>query len=82
MTVTYEEKIAALRRLYHACPDVLTPYGVAKWTHKSKNTIYGLIKTGTLAAYPYHGKYLIAKEDLIEYMARTSDGAVMRFGKQ
>ncbi len=44
--MTTEEKITALERLLRKCPDVLTPYGAAKWMHMSKNTVYALIREG------------------------------------
>lgn len=67
------ERITALERLFRKCPDVLTPYSAAKWLHKSKNTIYELVKEGKLVAYQYRGGYIISKADLIEYMAATTD---------
>ena len=35
--------------------------------------VYDLLKTERLKSYVYHGKFLIAKADLIEYMADTTD---------
>ena len=67
------ERIIALERLFRKCPDVLTPLGVAKWLHMSKNTIYELIKEVKLIAYQYRGGYLISKADLIDYIAATTD---------
>ena len=70
-----EEKITALERLLRKCPDVLTPYGAARWMHMSKNTVYALIRDGKLTAYQYRGGYLISKADIIDYMAATTDDA-------
>ena len=72
--MTYEEKIESLRHLLREAPDVLSPLQIARWTHQSKNTVYALIKSGRLTAYAYHGGFLVAKVDLIEYMADTTDG--------
>ena len=77
---TEEQKRAGLEHLLKGCPDVLTPIGVARRTHQSKNTVYELIKTGELTAYPYRGKLLISKADLIDYMAEHSDDETGKFG--
>ncbi len=79
--MTTEEKITALERLLRKCPDVLTPYGAAKWMHMSKNTIYSLIREGKLTAYQYRGGFLISKADIIDYMAATTDDAPEWEGK-
>ena len=71
--MTDKQKRAGLERLLRKCPDVLTPVGAAHWTHQSKNTIYELIKENALPAYNYCGGFLIAKEDLIEYMVAHTD---------
>lgn len=71
--MTTEEKQTALEHLFRKCPDVLTVIGAAKWTHMSKNTLHALIKQGKLIAYPYRGKLLISKADLIDYLVATSD---------
>ena len=79
--MTTEEKITALERLFRKCPDVLTPYGAARWMHMSKNTVYALIHEGKLPAYQYRGGFLISKADIIEYMATTTDDAPKWNGK-
>lgn len=71
--MTYEEKIAGLESLLRGAPEVLSPLQAARRTHQSKNTVYDLLKTERLKSYVYHGKFLIAKADLIEYMADTTD---------
>ena len=81
--MTYEEKIEGLESLLRGAPEVLSPLQGARWTHQSKNTVYDLIKTERLKFYVYHGKFLIAKADLIEYMADTTDdmsGKRLRIG--
>ena len=55
-----EQKASGLRRLLRDCPDVLTPRKVASWTHQSKNTVYALIHSGALPAYPYRGGFQFA----------------------
>ena len=79
--MTTEEKIIALERLLRKYPDVLTPYGAARWMHISKNTVYALIREGKLNAYQYRGGFLISKADIIDYMAATTDDASEWDGK-
>lgn len=71
--MTDEEKRAGLEQLLRGCPDILTPYSAARWTHHSKNTIYKLIHKGELPAYLYHGNLLISKLDVIDYMVAHTD---------
>ena len=74
-----EQKTSGLRRLLRDCPEVLTPIQAARWTHQSKNTVYALIHSGALPAYPYR-----SKSDLIDYLAAHTDDKPAwqdRFGK-
>lgn len=69
--MTNEERIAKrkeLERLLRKCPEILTPPPAAKWTPFGKNRIYELIHRGDLRAFVYRGGYIIAKEDLIDYL--------------
>ena len=73
--MTAEERKNAYARLLRKCPEVLTPRMVARWTHQRKNTVYAGIKCGDIPAVPYRGGYLIAKADLIDYMAAHAEDA-------
>ena len=82
--MTTEQKTNGLRRLLRDCPEVLTPIQAARWTHMSKNTVYALIHSGALPAYPYRSGFLISKSDLIDYLAAHTDDKPAwqdRFGK-
>ena len=62
-----------LQWLLRGCPDVLSPIQAARWTKKSKNTIYALIKNGELRTFIYRGTHLISKLDLIDYLLFHAD---------
>lgn len=57
-----------LERLFHNCPDIVTPSVAAKWVPFGKNRIYELIHKGELRAFNYRNQFIIAKEDLIGYL--------------
>ena len=71
--MTKEEKIQELERMFKNCPEILTPIKASRFTPIGKNGIYELIKKQELRAFNYRGSYLIAKADLIEYLADHSD---------
>ncbi len=71
--MTKEERIVELRRMLRNCPEMLTPNKVSKWTLIGKNKVYELIKTRELKSFVYRGGYMIAKDDLIEYLADSSE---------
>ena len=54
-------------------PDALSTMKASRCSPLGKNHIYELIKSGELRAFVYKGSYLIAKIDLIEYLADHSD---------
>ena len=71
--MTTEEKRKALESLFRTLPEILCPKQIAGALHQSKNLIYELLKNKELPGYIVHGKYLVAKEDLIEYIIRHGD---------
>lgn len=71
--MTKEEKIIKLERMFKRCPEILTPKKASKWVPFGKNRVYELIKDESLRAFIYRGGYIIAKADLIEYLAEHSD---------
>ena len=80
--MTKEEKIQELERMFKNCPEILTPIKASRFAPIGKNGIYELIKRNELRAFNYRGSYLIAKADLIEYLADHSDDeSPKRFSK-
>jgi len=71
--MTYEERVNELRRLLRQCPEILTPLKACKCSPLGKNKIYELIKKGEIRSFIYQNSYIIAKEDLIEYLALHSN---------
>jgi excisionase family DNA binding protein len=77
--MTNEERREAVARLLKNAPDVLTPREVAKWTRYGKNTVYAMLKDGTLHGYVFRGSYLVGKEDLIDFMVEQTDDIAYRY---
>lgn len=71
--MTRDEKQQTLRSLFRELPDILTPIQVARAIHQSKNLVYEKLKEKILPGYVVHGRYLIAKADLIEYIIEHGD---------
>ena len=71
--MTREEKIVKLEKMLRKAPEVLTPMQASRCSPLGKNRIYGLIKSKELRSFIYRGGYIIAKADLIEYLADHSD---------
>lgn len=67
--MTREEKIEQLERMLVTLPEIMSPLKVSKSVPIGKNRVYELIKTKKLRAFIYQGTYIIAKIDLIEYLA-------------
>lgn len=67
--MTREERIEELERMLRNVPEILSPLKVAKCSPFGKNKVYELIKSKELRAFVYQGSYIIAKIDLIEYIA-------------
>ena len=71
--MTKEEKIIQLTRMLREAPEIMTPIKVSRFSPLGKNYVYELIKTGELRSFIYQQSYIIAKCDLIEYLAEHSD---------
>ena len=71
--MTKEEKIIKLKRMLREAPEIMTPIKVNRFSPLGKNHIYTLIRTGELRSFVYQQSYIIAKCDLIEYLAEHSD---------
>ena len=71
--MTRDEKLQALRSLFRELTDILTPIQVARAIHQSKKLVYEKLKEKELPGYIVHGRYLIAKADLIEYIIEHGD---------
>ncbi len=71
--MTREEKINELERMLANVPEIISPLKASKCSPIGKNRIYELIKKKELRAFEYQGTYIIAKIDLIEYLADHSE---------
>ena len=71
--MTTEEKRMALASLFRELPEIMTPMQIARALHQSKNLVYDKLKEKELPGYIVHGRYLIAKADLIEYIIQHGD---------
>ena len=71
--MTREEKQTALRSQFRELPDIMTPVQIARAIHQSKNLVYEKLKEKELPGCIVHGRYLIAKADLIEYVIEHGD---------
>ena len=79
--MTRQEKIAQFERMLRRAPEIISPMKVARFSPFGKNKVYELIKTKQLKAYAYQNAYIIAKIDLIEYLAdHCEDGGLRYFG--
>jgi len=77
--MTNEERREAVARLLKNAPDVLTPREVTKWSRYGRNTVYAMLKDGTLQGYVFRGGYLVGKEDLIDFMVEHTDDIAHRY---
>ncbi len=75
------DKNTLFASLFRELPEILTPIQIARAIHQSKNLVYEKLKEKELAGYLVHGRYLIAKADLIEYIIEHGDEERLgRFG--
>ena len=70
-----EKHIKALKRLLKGAPEIMSPRQASKWSPLGKNLVYELIHKGELQSFRYRGTFLIAKSDLIDYLATHADDA-------
>lgn len=75
MTTTREERIKEFEKMLRKAPELMSPLKVARCSPFGKNRVYEMIHTGELKAYIYQNTYIIAKIDLIEYLADHCEDA-------
>ena len=66
---TREERIKEFDTMLRNAPEIMSPLKVAKFSPFGKNRVYEMIRTKELKAYRYQNAYIIAKIDLVEYLA-------------
>ena len=80
MKTTREERIKEFETMLRKAPEIMSPLKVAKFSPFGKNRVYEMIKTKELKAYKYQNTYIIAKVDLVEYLAdHCEDGSLRHF---
>lgn len=67
--MTRNEFIIELERMLKNAPDLMTPLKVSKCTPLGKNRVYELIKLGEIRSIIFQNSYIVAKADVIEYLA-------------
>ena len=67
--MTRNEFIIELERMLKNVPDLMTPLKVSKCTPLGKNRVYELIKSGEIRSIIFQNSYIVAKADVIEYLA-------------
>lgn len=81
--MTRNERIAQFEKMLRRAPEIMSPMKVARFSPFGKNKVYELIKTKQLKAYVYQNAYIIAKIDLIEYLAdHCEERGLQSFGIQ
>lgn len=78
MKMTKEEKIKVFERMLKRAPEIMTPGQVIKFSPFGKNKVYRLLKENELPSIIFQGHYIIAKDDLIEYLADSCDKKYFR----
>ena len=78
MTTTREERIKEFEKMLRKAPELMSPLKVSRCSPFGKNRVYEMIHTGELKAYVYQETYIIAKIDLIEYLADHCEEAPKR----
>lgn len=78
MTKTREERIKEFEKMLRKAPELMSPLKVSRCSPFGKNRVYEMIHTGELKAYIYQDAYIIAKIDLIEYLADHCEEATKR----
>lgn len=78
MATTRQEKIKEFEKMLRKAPDIMSPSKAAKCSPFGKNRIYEMIHTGELKAYIYQNTYIVAKIDLIEFLADHCEDANKR----
>ena len=60
-------------------PDLMTPLKVSKCTPLGKNRVYELIKSGEIRSIIFQNSYIVAKADVIEYLAEHAEDKNRRY---
>ena len=76
--MTKEEKVAQFKKMLKNAPEIMTPIKVSRFSPLGRNHVYELIKSGELPVFVYRQTYIIAKDDLIEYLAEHCEDASRR----
>ena len=76
--MTREEKKRELTRMLKKAPEILSPRKAAQWSPLGRNAVYDLIHSEELRSFRYRDSYIIAKDDLIEYLLDHADDADTR----
>lgn len=71
--MTRNEFIIELERMLKNAPDLMTPIKVSKCTPLGKNRVYELIKSGEIRSIIFQNSYIVAKADVIEYLANHAN---------
>ena len=59
-----------MRNMFEDYPDLLTRRQAQELLHMGKNRILGHIQSGRLRAMVLDGRYLIKKEDIVDFINR------------
>lgn len=78
MITDREQKIKEFEKMLRKAPEIMSPLKVSRCSPFGKSRVYEMIHTGELKAYIYQDTYLIAKVDLIEYLADHCEEANQR----
>ncbi len=77
--MTRNEFIMELERMLKNAPDLMTPLKVSKCTPLGKNRVYELIKSGEIRSIIFQNSYIVAKADVIEYLAEHAEDKNRRY---
>ena len=77
--MTRNEFIIELERMLKNAPDLMTPLKVSKCTPLGKNRVYELIKSGEIRSIIFQNSYIVAKADVIEYLADHANDKNRRY---
>ena len=77
--MTRNEFITELERMLKNAPDLMTPLKVSECTPLGKNRVYELIKSGEIRSIIFQNSYIVAKADVIEYLAEHAEDKNRRY---
>ncbi|MGN1101173.1 MAG: hypothetical protein ACI4RG_03210 [Huintestinicola sp.] len=77
--MTRNEFIIELERMLKNAPDLMTPLKVSKCTPLGKNRVYELLKSGEIRSIIFQNSYIVAKTDVIEYLADHANDKNRRY---